>query len=792
MPITNPADKKVDKKKALERIFVYQAVEYGYLSEEQLYECIKIQESMTDPKPLLTVCKEKKYLTPSQASHLMSRRLDRDLAKAVGDLTLPQAPPAPKPSDVLLMSRPSNADKTGVMTATGVMAATSAAGKEDSTIPITSTSPVTSNTQSFTISPATPQKDREEFERLIAEKNKTLEREQKQREFFRRQVDQLQEELAKIRQEKQTILDTKQKEISDLQSEIIFYKGLDEQKDQQIKKLQSVVEERETYIRREQQKSKNLSLILDQGAQELRDAEDQRVKLETDCERLQKELEFLNSKIDKEKNQARQDIQTANQQLQEQQQKFNSLQVSYDELRRQLMQSTGQKIDTAAIATQKSDIASKSQAQNQLLTNLQSHGLQYEELATQLTRLTQELDTAKRTIDDKRQLQERYEKELSQKEEELHRVRISLEAELSQYKQRSEVLDTKLKQFQDSLKNWDEVQQQSAQYKKQAEEGQKERHDLEEQKKHLEVKVQDLTKRLQQFQHVPMTAEGDLSDGTLLPGSEGQYYTIQKMLGRGGMGIAYKAIRGSDEKVVVIKTLLPESAKDLKVMMRFVQESRILIDLEHDNIVKGYDLHQDRDLLYFVMEYIDGCSVEKILEEQAFMDPVQATHIILDIANCLQYLEMRHRVHRDIKPANILLTSKGIAKLVDFGIVKMTDRDYSLTTQGIILGTPYYLSPEQTCQTNVDIRSDIYNLGATYYHMVVGEVPFPGDNPLDVIRQRLEKDAPRPDRAKPDLPKPVCEIIRKMMSRKPDNRYKRSAELVKDLQDVYQKIQPKK
>lgn len=786
----------IDKQIALERIFVYQAVEYGYLSDEQLGECIKIQQDMPEPrKPLLTICKEKKYLTPAQANHLMSRRLDGDLCKAVSaGLNNPPKPPLPIPGHNLETSVHhtigERAEKTGVMRATNPNV-----GLDILTQAGNPNAPVTSGSGIFVISPSTPQKDREEFERLIAEKNKTIEREQKQREFFRRQVDELQENLKVYRQEKQSILDTKQKEISELQSELVCYKGLLDQKEQQIRKLQTSIEEQNLYIRREQQKSKSLSSILDHDAQELRDAEDQRVKLEAECERLKKELEFLSGKLEKEKAQAQQDIQAANQQLQEQQQKFDKLQSDYDEIHKQMMQiqkAAGKSIDAASVEVQKIEIERKTREQTQLIQQLQQRSVQYEELTSQIEKLTKELESTKHIVEEKRQLQERYEKELNQKEEALHHVRISLETELSQYKQKSEVLEAKLKQFQDSLKSWDEIQQQTMMYKKQAEEEQKNRIAIEENARQLEFHVHELGQRLQQFQNVPMTPEGDLAEGTLIPGSEGQFYTIQKILGRGGMGVAYKAIRGSDEKFVVVKTLLPEGAHDLKVVMRFVQEARILIDLDHDNIVRGFDLHQDSNLMYFVMEFIDGCSVEKILEEQAFIDPIQATHIILDIANALQYLEKRKRVHRDIKPANILLTNQGLAKLVDFGIVKMTDRDYSLTTQGIILGTPYYLSPEQTCQTNVDIRSDIYNLGATYYHMVVGEVPFPGDNPLDVIRQRLEKDPPRPDRAKPDLPKPVCEIIRKMMSRKPDNRYKRAEDLVKELQDVYQKVQLRK
>lgn len=133
-------------------------------------------------------------------------------------------------------------------------------------------------------------------------------------------------------------------------------------------------------------------------------------------------------------------------------------------------------------------------------------------------------------------------------------------------------------------------------------------------------------------------------------------------------------------------------------------------------------------------------------------------------------------------PSNIII-AKGVAKLIDFGIVKMTDRTCAFTTEGIILGTPYYLSPEQTYETNVDIRTDIYSLGVSFYHMVVGEVLFQGDNPIDVIQKRLEGYPPDPKKAKPDLPNKVCSIIRKMMDKNVRKRYEGPSELKKDLEE---------
>jgi len=533
---------------------------------------------------------------------------------------------------------------------------------------------------------------------------------------------------------------------------------------------------------------------MEQSATELREAEDQRIKLEAEYERLTKEIEFLRGKIDKE-NKEKGEVQQASVglegQLQELQQKFDALQIEYEELKKHLstiQAAAGKAADMSALESQKIELDRRSKDHTRLMQRLQQRDVEYEDLRAQIERLKKEQETIRKEANqEKKQMQDGYQQELSRKEEEFHKIRIALESELTQYREKNDVLESKLKQFQDSLGTWGQVEKQNLAYKQQLADAQKSQTELEEQRKLLEKEANELKTRIEQYRHVNMNPQGEFDAGVLLPGSDGEYYIIQKMLGRGGMGIAYSAMRGSDEKIVVIKTLLPENTNDLKVVMRFVQEARIILSFDHDNLVKGYDLQQGKTLTYFVMEFLDGPSVEEILEEQAFMDPVHATEIILGMAKALEYLESHHLVHRDVKPSNIILTKAGIPKMVDFGIVKMTDRSYSLTTEGIILGTPYYLSPEQTYQTKVDIRSDIYNLGATYYHMVVGEVPFPGDNPIDVIQKRLVK-APEPEKVKPDLPKPVAAIIKKMMNKNIKKRHNQTSELVAELQDTLERI----
>jgi DNA-binding response OmpR family regulator len=308
---------------------------------------------------------------------------------------------------------------------------------------------------------------------------------------------------------------------------------------------------------------------------------------------------------------------------------------------------------------------------------------------------------------------------------------------------------------------------------------------VEEAKNELAVKVRDLQQQID-TRH-PLYSGGELAVGATLPGSEGEVYTIERALGRGGMGVTYLAMRRSSHTSVVLKTLLPSAMSDVKVLMRFVQEARMLLTLYHENLVRGYDFYQSRDFCYLAMEFIAGQSIDEMLEQSPRLQPLGATRLVLGVARALAYLEEQGLIHRDIKPANIIVNRHGVPKLVDFGIAKMTNRDCSLTTQGIILGTPYYLSPEQAYGTNSDIRSDIYSLGATYYHMVVGTYPFTGDTMMEVLQKRFQQ-TPKPCLANPHLPQAIGRLIEKMMHLKKERRQQHAKELIGEIEKMITEI----
>ena len=727
----------LSKKKALERIFVFQAVEYGYLTQEQLKDCIDEHDRREPPIPLLTICKQRKYLTPSQVNHLMSKRLDASVARAFGE-GLTQREEPKKPSIPMLSDTSEEKAQVSVLAV----------------------------------------EEREEYERRLAEKDRLLEREQKQREFLKRKSEELEQKVRNYEQLKQKQLEKKQKEIINLEAELSCYRGLKEQNDQQLQNFRMMVEEKDILIKREQQKAKGLFNLLEQGGRELRESEEQRLKAEAELEKKDKEIDFLKHKLDKEnkeRGELKKDLETNQEQTRRLVRELEELRTSPQH----------QEEDEDPV---KKELEKRSREQTALIAKLKEKDLVEADLAGQLATLKNEHEAVLEKLRQQhKKIQERIEGEKGRMEEDFHEARISLESELSQYRQKSESLEAKLQQYQDNLKGWDDLEKQKEEYKKQIDQEKRRRVESEKEKQLLQERIQQMEEKIARFQQGKIAADEELESGTILPGSDGEYYMVQKVLGRGGMGIAYSALRGSDESIVVVKTLFPEAMSDMKILMRFVQEARTIMNFHHENLVQGFDLQQGRSLSYFVMEFLDGDSLEDMLEEQGLLDPVESTRIVLGIARALKYLEQHHLVHRDVKPANIIVNSDKVAKLVDFGIVKMTDRTCSLTTDGIILGTPYYLSPEQTYQTDVDIRSDIYCLGATYYHMVIGEVPFPGDNPIDVIQKRLVK-SPKPGKVKPDLPKPIGNVIEKMMSKSAKKRHVSAAELVSELEDVLKKI----
>jgi eukaryotic-like serine/threonine-protein kinase len=271
-------------------------------------------------------------------------------------------------------------------------------------------------------------------------------------------------------------------------------------------------------------------------------------------------------------------------------------------------------------------------------------------------------------------------------------------------------------------------------------------------------------------------------------------YRILDLLGQGGMGRVFKAQHLTMGRTVALKVLAPQHTKTEKARDLFMREVRAAGKLMHPNIVTAHDANEVDGRHYLVMEYIDGPNLEQLVRERGPLPVGMVCDIVRQVASGLQYAYEQGMVHRDIKPPNVLLQRSGTAlssgylvKIVDFGLARLVDTSEdndgtAQTAKNVIVGTPDYLSPEQARNLQmVDIRSDLYSLGCTFYFLLTGQVPFPGGTPLEKLVRHTKEEPPAVEQLRPDIPQEVASIVRCLMAKQPAHRYQRPAELVLDL-----------
>jgi serine/threonine protein kinase len=262
-------------------------------------------------------------------------------------------------------------------------------------------------------------------------------------------------------------------------------------------------------------------------------------------------------------------------------------------------------------------------------------------------------------------------------------------------------------------------------------------------------------------------------------------YRILRRLGEGGMGAVYLGYNEKESLQVAVKVLNDQLASNQDFIDRFYREAKSGAILNHPNIVRSITAGQDAvtGKHYLVLEYVDGISVQALLDHEGQLPIGDAVHIVLDVARGLEHAHSRNLVHRDIKPDNILLTRSGVAKLVDFGLAKRVDEASHLTGARQTFGTTPYMPYEQARRAkNADGRSDIYALGATLYHLVTGAVPFPGANHIEVIEKKGRgKYAPAVS-LNPAVPPSLEQILSRMLARDPSERYQTVSELIVELE----------
>jgi serine/threonine protein kinase len=258
---------------------------------------------------------------------------------------------------------------------------------------------------------------------------------------------------------------------------------------------------------------------------------------------------------------------------------------------------------------------------------------------------------------------------------------------------------------------------------------------------------------------------------------------ILGQLGGGGLGSVYKARQISMGRVVALKVLHKKWMKDEEFKKRFLLEARLAGRLSHQNLIQVYDVGREKESYYFSMEYIDGETIEQMVDRDGPIPVPRALEIIIQILRAITYIARHKIVHRDIKPGNIMLTRGGVAKLADFGFVK-SKFDPLLSTEGEVLGTPDYISPEQALgQPDIDFRSDVYSLGATLYHMLSGRPPFGGTS-SEVMQKHIKEDPPDPREFVKELPEPVVHLLKKMMEKNPEDRCQSTQEVFEDIELV--------
>jgi eukaryotic-like serine/threonine-protein kinase len=261
-------------------------------------------------------------------------------------------------------------------------------------------------------------------------------------------------------------------------------------------------------------------------------------------------------------------------------------------------------------------------------------------------------------------------------------------------------------------------------------------------------------------------------------GMLGGYQLLEK-LDRGSMGVVYRAKQVSLDRIVALKVLPRSLAKAEGFAERFLREAKAAGQLNHENIVHGIDVGEAGGYYYFAMEFVEGANLGKRLTKDKFLHENQGVNFCRQIASALEHAHAAGVLHRDIKPDNIIISGDNIAKLCDLGLaVRSSVAD---TDNKNIVGTPSYISPEQVEGKTPDQRSDIYQLGATLYHLLTGKPPFEGATPLETMRLRLIKDPTPAQECRPGVSRAAGAVVAKMMARKPEDRYDKATALIGDL-----------
>lgn len=263
-------------------------------------------------------------------------------------------------------------------------------------------------------------------------------------------------------------------------------------------------------------------------------------------------------------------------------------------------------------------------------------------------------------------------------------------------------------------------------------------------------------------------------------------YRLLERLGAGGMGAVYLCQHIHMDRRVALKVLPIAHAEDSASLARFYREAKAVARLDHPNIVRAHDIDKEDKLHFLVLEFVDGCNLHELVKKNGPLDPLRAAHYIRQAALGLQHAHEAGLVHRDVKPGNLLLDRKGVIRLLDLGLARFFDDDGGAFANqyenGYVIGTADYFAPEQTYESAVDIRADIYCLGGAFYYLLVGKSPFQeGTEHQKIIWHRVRMPKPL-NQYRQDVPLELASVLWKMMAKAPDDRYQTPGEVASALE----------
>jgi serine/threonine-protein kinase len=261
----------------------------------------------------------------------------------------------------------------------------------------------------------------------------------------------------------------------------------------------------------------------------------------------------------------------------------------------------------------------------------------------------------------------------------------------------------------------------------------------------------------------------------------GGRYEIMERVGGGGMAVVYKGHDRLLNRKVAVKVLRQQYVHDDEFIQRFRREAQAAASLSHPNVVSIYDVGQEGDIHFIVMEFVEGTTLNERIKERAPLQVEEAVHYAGQICDALEHAHQNQIIHRDIKPHNILIGRNGRVKVTDFGIARAVTSS-TITQTGSVVGSVHYFSPEHAKGVSTGAKSDLYSLGIVLYQMLTGRLPFLGESPISVALKHLQEDVEDPRKVNPLIPQSVENIILKAMRKNPDERYQSATEMLRDLE----------